>query len=154
MSKERLSMRKVKEILRLKHLGMSNRQIALSIKVSHSTIADYLCRAEKANISWPIPEDLDDSALAGMLFREEEAKPKLRVEPDYGYMHKELKKRGVSLMLLWEEYISSHPDGYRYSQFCHLYRNWEGHIEPTLRQSHRAKGEDVCRLRRDEYAGS
>jgi transposase len=100
MSKERLSMRKVKEILRLKHLGMSNRQIALSIKVSHSTIADYLCRAEKANISWPIPEDLDDTTLARMLFGEEDAKPKLRVEPDYGYMHKELKKRGVTLRLL------------------------------------------------------
>jgi transposase len=148
MSKERLSMRKVKEILRLKHLGLSNRQIALSIKVSHSTIADYLRRAEKANISWPIPKDLDDSALARMLFSEEETKPRLRVEPDYGVMHKELKKRGVSLMLLWEEYISSHPDGYRYSQFCYLYRNWEGHIEPTLRQHHKA-GEKMFA----DYAG-
>ena len=141
-------MRKVREVLRLKHLGLSNRQIALSSKVSHSTVADYLGRAEKANICWPLAEHLDDPTLARMLLDEEEAKPKLRQEPDYGYLHKELKKKGLTLRLLWEEYSSSYPDGYRYSQFCHLYHNWERHIEPSLRQSHKA-GEKMFA----DYAG-
>ncbi len=129
-------MRKIKEILRLRNLGLSNRQIAASIKASHSTVADYLGRAEKMDIAWPLPENLDDTTLGRMLFDEEE-KPRLRAEPDYGYMHKELRKKGVTLKLLWEEYLDTYPDGYRHSQFCHLYRSWEGHIEPTLRQVHK-----------------
>lgn len=148
MPKKRLSMRKVKEVLRLKHLGLSNRKIALSTKVSHSTIADYLSQAKKANIAWPIPEALDDIALQEMLFGEEEVKPRLRPEPNYSYIHKELKKKGVTLKLLFEEYIGKHEGGYHYSQFCNLYRTWEGHIDPTMRLSHKAG--EKCFI---DYAG-
>jgi transposase len=120
MAKERLSMRKIKEILRLKSLGLSSRNIALSVKIARSTVAEYLERAQKTNLSWPIPEDLDDVALQGMLFSDEEIKPRLCVEPDYSYLHKELKRKGVTLILLLQEYLSSHPDGYRCSRFCRL----------------------------------
>jgi len=138
MAKERLSMRKIKEILRLKGLGLSSRQIALSVKVARSTVADYLERAQRAKLTWPIPADLDDVALQGMLFSDEEVKPRLRVEPDYNSLHDELKKKGVTLQLLWQEYLDSYPDGYRYSQFCQLYRDWQGTIDPCMRLPHKA----------------
>jgi transposase len=137
MPKKRLSMRKVKEVLRLKSLGLSNRQIAQSTKVSHSTVADYLSKAEKADLTWPIVEELDDAAIETMLFGKDEKKPRM-VEPNYDYIYKELKKDKVTLMLLWEEYIEAHPDGYRYSQFCRLYRQWSGHIDPCMRFNHKA----------------
>jgi transposase len=97
MAKERLSMRKIKEILRLKSLGFSSRKIALSIKVARSTVAEYIERAEKANIGWPIPDDLMDDKLKELLFGDEEEKPRLRAEPNYAYLHKELKRKGVTL---------------------------------------------------------
>lgn len=148
MAKERLSMRKVKEILRLKSLGLSSRNIALSVKIARSTVAEYLERAQRANLSWPIPEDLDDVALKGMLFSDEEIKPRLRIEPDYSYLHKELKRKGMTLQLLWQEYLDLHPDGYRYSQFCQLYRDWQGHIDPSMRMAHKAG--EKCFI---DYAG-
>lgn len=138
MAKERLSMRKIKEILRLNSMGVSNRKIALSVKTARSTVADYLERAEKANLSWPIPLDLTDDKLKELLFDDEEEKPRLRAEPNYAYMHKELKRKGVTLSLLWREYLSSNPDGYRYSQFCQLYRDWQGRIDPSMRLTHKA----------------
>lgn len=137
MPRERLSMRKIKEVLRLKSAGLSNRNIAASVKVSHSTVADYLSRAEKANICWPLPENLDDMALQKLLF-EEEPKPKSKKEPDFNYIHKELKKKGVTLQLLWEEYIDLNPGGYSYSQFCYLYRNFKRYIDSVMRQEHKA----------------
>lgn len=138
MAKERLSMRKIKEILRLKSMGLSSRQIALSVKIARSTVADYLERAQKAQLTWPIPADLDDVALQKMLFNDEEVKPRLRVEPDYNALHDELKKKGVTLQLLWQEYLDSYSDGYRYSQFCQLYRDWQGTIDPCMRLPHKA----------------
>lgn len=141
-------MRKIKEILRLKSLGLSSRNIALSVKIARSTVADYLERAQRANLTWPIPEGLDDVALQRMLFSDEEVKPRLRIEPDYSYLHRELKRKGVTLHLLWQEYLESYPDGYRYSQFCQLYRDWQCHIDPTMRLPHKAG--EKCFI---DYAG-
>lgn len=137
MARERLSMRKVKEVLRLKSKGLSNRQIAASVKASHSTIGDYLSRAREAGIFWPLPEDLDDLALQKLLFGEE-PREKLKKEPDFKYIHKELKKKGVTLKLLWEEYIGSNPGEYSYSQFCHLYRKFRRCLDPVMRHAHKA----------------
>jgi transposase len=119
-------MRKVREVLRLKHaLGASEREIAVSVGVSRSTIAEYLRRAAVIGITWPVPAGMDDSELERRLFtpasfEEHPAQPL----PDWSHVHKELKRRGVTLLLLWEEYRAEYADGYGYSRFCDLYRAW------------------------------
>jgi transposase len=138
MPAERAPMRKVREVLRLKYaLGASDRQIAVSIGISRSTIAEYLRRAAVIGITWPVPEGLDDAELERRLFTppsfdEHPARPL----PDWNHIHKECKRRGVTLMLLWEEYRSEVADGYGYSRFCDLYRDWRNTISATMRQTH------------------
>jgi transposase len=150
MAKRRLSMRKIKEVLRLKwDRKMSNRQIAKSCSISHSTVADYLLRAKLASLSWPLDPELDDTALENLLF----PVPQKRVcadhlTPDMEYLYRELKKKSVTLQLLWYEYKQGNPHGYQYSQFCNLYRQWLKKLDLTLRQEHRA-GEKVF----VDYAG-
>ncbi|HZD29183.1 MAG TPA: IS21 family transposase [Xanthobacteraceae bacterium] len=138
MSAERAPMRKVREVLRLRHaLGVSERQIAVTVGVSRSTVGEYLCRAAVIGITWPVPEGLDDSELERRLFTPPsfDEKPSQPL-PDWSYVHKELKRRSVTLLLLWEEYRAEHADGYGYSRFCDLYRAWRGTISPTMRQTH------------------
>lgn len=135
---ERLSMRKIKEVLRLKAAGLSNRQIAASVNVAHSTVSLYLARAAKVSLTASEAAVLDDDQIKITLFGEPKAPLAARVEPDYAYLHKELKRKGVTLQLLWEEYLDVYPDGYRYSQFCARYRAWRGHLKPSLRQIHKA----------------
>jgi len=132
-------MRKIREALRLKAAGLTNRQIAVSLGVGRTTAGDYLERAEQAGLTWPLPDDLDDATLEQRLFatadkRRREARP----QPDWAYIHRELHKRSVTLMLLWEEYRAVHPDGYSYSQYCERYRQWKGRLSPTMRQTHPA----------------
>jgi transposase len=129
-------MRKIQEILRLKEAGLSNRQIAKSVNVSPSTVSVLLSQAEKAGLSWPLPEDLDETALTAMLYPGTE-KPENRPLPDMEWIHKELKRKGVTLQLLWEEYKEQYPGGYRYSYFCELYYNWRQKLDPPLRKVHR-----------------
>ena len=136
---KRLPMRKIREALRLKAAGLTNRQIAVSLGVGRTTISDYLERAERAGFSWPVPDDLDDTALEQRLFATaDKRRGKARPQPDWAYLHRELRKRSVTLMLLWEEYRAVHPDGYSYSQFCDRYRQWKGRLSPTMRQTHPA----------------
>ena len=135
---ERVPMRKVREVLRLKHaLGASKRQIAVSVGVSRSTIGEYLRRAAVVGITWPVPEGLDDAELERRLFTPAafEGHPEQPL-PEWNQVHKELKRRGVTLLLLWEEYRGEHADGYGYSRFCDLYRRWRKTISPTMRQTH------------------
>lgn len=131
-------MRKIKEVLRLRSSGLSTREIARSIGVARSTIADYLRRAAAAGVTWPVPDEMDEAALERRLFpavRPPEASPKL---PDYSYIHQELKKKGVTLALLWAEYLVENPDGYRYTQFCHHYRRFSAKLNVSMRQVHKA----------------
>jgi transposase len=131
-------MRKVREVLRLRHaLGVSERQIAVTVGVSRSTVGEYLRRAAVIGITWPVPEGMDDGELERRLFTPPtfEATP-AKPLPDWGYVHRELKRRGVTLLLLWEEYRAELADGYGYSRFCDLYRTWRGTISPTMRQTH------------------
>jgi transposase len=144
MSAERAPMRKIREALRLKHaLGLSERQIAVSVGVSRSTVAEYLRRAGVVSITWPVPKEMDDAELERRLFTPPsfEAKP-ARAQPDWNHVHKELKRRGVTLLLLWEEYRAEHVDGYGYSRFCDLYRDWLKTVSATMRQTH-ASGEKL-----------
>lgn len=139
MARRRLSMRKIKEILRLKwSLYLSNRQIAKSCSVSHSTVSDCLHRAESVGLSWPLGSELDDAALEKLLYPVNKSTGARPPKPDMAYLHRELKRKSVTLQLLWHEYKEAHPEGYQYSQFCHLYRQWAQKLDVTLRQDHRA----------------
>jgi len=139
MAGRRLSMRKIKEVLRLKwHHGHSNKQIALSCKISRTTVSEYLNRAEKTGITWPLDTALDDGALEALLFPVKPAIPaSKRSMPSMAYLHQELKRKGVTLQLFWYEYKEANPDGYQYSQFCPLYQQWRKKLNVTLRQEHR-----------------
>ena len=136
----RLSMRKTKEILRLHWaVGLGKRQISRACNVSPSTVVDYIRRAKVAGLGWPLPDELDDSALEALLFPPDTPqRASARPLPPLQQMHLELRKKGVTLQLLWMEYKDSYPDGYQYSQFCELYRRWEKMLDVSLRQEHRA----------------
>jgi len=138
MPAERLPMRQVREVLRLKHAaGLSERHIAGALRISRSTVSEYLRRAAVVGITWPVPADLDDAALEGRLFSPPFALPENpRPQPDWPRLHAELRHPGVTLLLLWEEYRAGQPAGYGYSRFCDLYREWRSGISPTMRQTH------------------
>jgi transposase len=140
MAAERLSMRTIKEILRLKWENqLSNTQIALSCNIARSTIRSYLERAQKAGLTWPLCADLDDADLERLLFvPEERARREATALYPMEHIHKELARKGVTLRLLWLEYREANPDGYQYSQFCHHYRNWAAKLDTCLRQTYRA----------------
>jgi transposase len=119
MPAERLSMRKIREVLRLKYAcGASERVIARSVGIGRTAIGEYIRRAAAIGITWPIPDDLDDTTLERKLFAPPGYNPP-RSKPlrDWGHVHAELRRRGVTLALLWEEYRGLHPDGYGYSRY-------------------------------------
>ena len=140
MPAERLTMRKTKEVFRLKFdCKLSNRKIAESCLIARSTVADYLFRFQQAALSWPLPEAMDDTQLEHLLFPPTSLTPNTeRPLPDWLYIHGELRRKGVTLNLLWQEYKAQHLAGYQYSQFCHWYRQWTKKIDPVMRQEHRA----------------
>jgi len=140
MPAKRKSMRQIREILRQKWaLGLSNRQIARGCGISRPTVGEYLRRAEKAGLSWPLPAGLDDTELEAKLFPPAVAIPAdQRAVPDWAEVHRELKRQGVTLTLLWDEYKAAHPEGYQYSWFCEHYRAWLGQVDVVMRQDHRA----------------
>ena len=134
-------MRRVREILRLKHeCSATDREIARSLSVARSTVALTLERVAAAGLRWPLPAPLTDRVLEAMLYAGHGSQQGARrkAEPDWTYVHHELRRPGVTLMLLWEEYRQREPDGYRYSRWCELYRAWEGRLSPTMRQVHPA----------------
>lgn len=136
MPTERLPMRKVREVLRLKHAcGASDRLIAQSLGIGRTTVGEYLRRAAVVGMTWPV--ELDDAELERLLFTPAGFyEGPTRPQPDWSRMHAELRRRGVTLMLLWEEYRAEHADGYGYSRFCDLYGEWRKGITATMRQPH------------------
>lgn len=140
MARERLSMRKISEVLRLSlEQKVSVRKIASSCCLARSTVADYLGRARVASLGWPLPEGMDEDALDALLFPvRDDGGGAPRPLPDVVYIHNELKRKHVTLQLLWEEYRSRTPEGYSYSQYCQRYRDWHGKQAISLRQEHRA----------------
>lgn len=134
-------MRVIKEVLRLKfEAKLSLRQIASSLKMALGTVTLHLKRAAAAGLSWPLPTDMNDQALEAALFPNQAKPAQTRhVIPDYATMHKELKRKGVTKQLLWEEYKQIHGDkGYQYSQYCQHYRDWVGTLKRSMRQIHKA----------------
>ena len=118
-------------------VGLSKRRIAVGLNIGRTAVGDYLRRARRAGLAWPLPDALSDEALERLLFAPPPAvSPDRRPLPDWPLMHRELKRPGVTLSLLWEEYRAVHRDGYGYSRFCDLYRDWRGRLAPTMRQTH------------------
>ena len=133
-------MRKIRETLRLHHDNdLGQRPIARCLNISRTTVGDYLNRANIAGVSWPLPESLTDQQLYSLLFPPIiPVAPTVRQAPDCVYLHTELKRKGMTLMLLWEEYQAEYPQGYRYSHFCELYRKWVRKLKISMRQVHKA----------------
>lgn len=145
----KIAMRKIKEVLRLHHEAkLSNRCIAEAVGVARSTVGDYLSRAEKAGVTWPLPEGTTDEMLDGRLFPAPPPSSSRRPLPDWEEVHRELRRKGVTRALLHEEYKAQHPDGYGYTRFCQLYRAWKSELDLVMRQEH-APGEKLF----VDYAG-
>ena len=141
MPAERTPMRLIREMLRQKYgLGASDRAIARSVGVARSTVAGCLARAAAADVGWPLPAGLCDADLERRLFARGSAAlgRRRKAEPDFAQVHRELRRKGVTLMLLWQEYRQGHPKGYGYSRWCELYRAFEARLAPTMRQAHPA----------------
>ena len=140
MPTEKLSMRKIREVLKLRYEnGFNNRAIANCVGISPSTVSGYLSRAKMFGLNWPLPEQLSDEQLYAHLFPQETGTNTLkRPIPDLQWVHKELKRKGVTLLLLWYEYRSQSPDGYGYSRFCAMYREFSGKLNPVMRITHHA----------------
>ena len=149
MAQERLSVRKIKEVLRLKWAcGLPNRAVARSCHVAPSTVSEYIRRANWAGLSWPLPDELDDTALQSRLFPPTERPAEERIPmPDWSAVHAELARKGVTRQLVWQEYLAENAGGYGYSQFCKHYQSWRRQLHPTMRQTHEA-GEAMV-----DYAG-
>ena len=134
----RLPMRKIGDALRLKAAGLTTRKIAASLGIGQTTASEYLKRAERAGLSWPLPDGVSEADLEQRLFRPIGGETRRGLAPpDWPAVHRTLKRKEVTLALVWEEYRAAHPDdGYGYSRFCELYRRWEGRLSPTMRQHH------------------
>lgn len=117
-----------------------SREIAVVLRIARSTVQDNLQRAAAVGLSWPLPGELTDDALEHKLFSRNGVKQgtRRRTEPNWADLAVELKKPGVTLLILWEEYRGSHPDGYGYSRFCELLRGFKQRLSPTMRQEHAA----------------
>ena len=119
--------------------GLPHRAIAQACAMGVGTVTLYLRRTAQSGLGWPLPAELDGAALEARLFRRPApVRDRARVRPDCAYVHRELKRDGVTLQLLWEEYVQLHPSGYRYTQFCEIYRQWAKRLRPSMRQVHRA----------------
>lgn len=137
-AKRRLTMRAIRHILRLHASGESDRSIGRSVGAARSTVQDTLKRAKAAGLTWPLPADLTDTLLEQRLFARSGVKTGLRrrPEPDWAALAREMKRSGVTMTILHEEYRAACPEGYGYSRFCDLMREFERRLSPTMRQNH------------------
>ncbi len=140
MPAKRTSMRKTREILRLRLAEkLSRRETGASVGVSPQTVESCEVRATMAGLSWPLPDELDDEKLEALLYPPAKPASQPRLEPDCQYLHNELRKKGVTLRLLWQEYKEKYQEnGYQYSQFCEYYHRYRSQMDVVLRQHYRA----------------
>jgi hypothetical protein len=132
-------MRQVREILRMKHeAGLPVREIVRRTGIPRRTVRELLERCAARGLGWPIAPEVSEAELEGLMFKEAGAKAggRRRHEPDWRLVHKELKRKHVTLQILWDEYIEQHPEGYRYSRFCEIYREWEAKLSLSMRQTY------------------
>jgi transposase len=139
MATERLPMRKVREILRLRRQqGLSVREAARALGVSVGVVSKTSVRAEKAGVTWAVAETLSDVELEERLYGRAPGPGDERPRPDPVYLHTELRRAGVTLELLHLEYLEQHPTGLRYTAFCEVYRKWLAKGGLVMRQQHKA----------------
>lgn len=141
MPNKRLTMRPILDIFRLKFESkLSHRKIALCLNISVGTVSTYARRASDLGLSWPLPKQMSEQQLEQLLFPDATTNCRFgRVEPDCALMHQELKRKGVTKQLLWEEYKQAHGNaGYQYSQYCSYYRQWKSKQKRSMRQVHKA----------------
>ena len=140
MPAERIGMRGAREIIRLKSSSVSTHEIARRLGLARSTVRETLKRVDGAGLSWPLPEEMNDEALEAALYASRRSKRGHRriEEPDWADVHRELKRKHVTLLILWDEYIAANPGGYSYSRFCELCRSFEKTLSVTMRQTHAA----------------
>ena len=137
MANTRLSMRKIVDVLRLSHEGgLSHREIARVAKSSPTTVGEILRRAKLVGVIWPLPAGVSERGLEAQLYPPVAPSNQLRPEPDWPGVHRELRRKGVTLDLLWQEYKAEHPSGYHYSGFCAHYRRGVVRLSVSLRQTH------------------
>ena len=149
MSQERLAMRKIKEILRLKwEAGLSNRAIARACKISSSTVSVTLHRAREVGLAWPLPEEQGEDEIYQRLYPKRVLAAAGRRLPEWSTVCREMSKRGVTLKLLWLEYREKYPEGYGYTQYCEYYRRWRKQVDLSMRRV-RTGGEEL----EVDYAG-
>ena len=152
MSNKRTTMRKLRDVLRLRHqAGLSIRAISRSTKLSVGGVQKLIRRAQALQLSWPLPPELDDTRLAALFYPGADTGTGSRCEvPDWAAVYEELKRPHVTRQLVWEEYTQRYPNRcYSYSRFCDRYRHWLSRQQRTMRQSHPAG--EKCFV---DYAGS
>ncbi|MCY0993105.1 IS21 family transposase [Nannocystis sp. ILAH1] len=136
MATQRLTMKNIREILRQKWaLQRSHRDVAASLDVSAGVVGKVVGKASEAGLTWDAVQALSDEELERVVYDGEPAS-QARPLPDFSYIHTERRRKGVTLALLHIEYLEKHPNGYRYTQFCELYRAWLKRRGLTLRIDH------------------
>ena len=146
-----MSLRMIKDILRLKwHGQLSHEQVAASLKVSKGVIAKYVGLAQAAGLDWETIEGWSEQRLTSVLLPGKHTDAPY-IAPDWGRIHRELDRKGMTLMLLWQEYVQAHPEGrtWRYTQFCEHYKAFAHSLKRSMRQ-HRRAGEKLF----IDFAGS
>jgi transposase len=139
MPKKRVSMRKIREVLRLTHEHkLSVRQVSRATGVGKTAVGEFVARARVIGITWPIPAEISDAELEARLFTPPGFHASTRPVPGWSKVHEELKRRGVTLMTLWEEYHATVVNGHGYSRYCQLYREWKRCLTATMRQTYLA----------------
>ena len=135
-------MRKIKEVLRLRfELGLGQREIARACSISQGAVHNYLKKAAEAGMQWPLLEGWDEKRIEQAVFGKQPPidESSRHSFPDFAALHKQLQQHPhLTLQLAWEEYREKNPEGYRYSWFCDLYRQWRGKQDVVLRQEHKA----------------
>ncbi len=140
MPTQGVSMRKIKAVLRLHHESkLSQHQIASSLGLSVGAVNKHLQRAKKAGLGWPLPTEYEDEVkLRQRLQPIVEKMGPLHPSIDFAKLHQDLKHKGMTLQLLWEEYKPTVAYPFSYAHFCLLYRNWQNVQPQSMRQIHKA----------------
>lgn len=133
-------MSKIRHTLQLLHSGnLSTRQIGAALGISKSTVSEIASYTRAAGLDWAKAQHLSDEELQARLYRPPVARQSRHLEPDYAHLHSELKRAGVTLQLLWEEYQQQHQGAaYKYSAFCEKYQQWAKRLKRSMRQTHEA----------------
>ena len=143
MTTQRIHMKKLRELLRLKFdTRLSHRQIGRALNVSAGTVSYYVQAAIQVGLTWPLPNDLDDKALIQAIepvAKQLRTRPSKPILPPWNSIHRALSQKHMTLMLLWEDYVKENPQRhYIYTQFTRLYKSWSQSQQVTLRLEHKA----------------